>query len=611
MARAFLARAVLGWGALGSSRFGTRRFVVDLGGSPLGEERGSVNHLGASIRMAHGLRGWTAATVVVALATTVAVQTSFAGEVEDALAASLLDVKAGRCAEAAARIDQIDGLESRALALGGRCKADNADYDGALADLDAAAQAGGLAQPQLAELELYRGVSLFHLERYTEAEAALDRAEAAGDGLLAEDAQLALYRGMIALRRGDNDRAAPSLESAGRMSPTTTEPLASYYAGLAWRDAAERTKAREAFRRVVDHDADGPWGKEADKLLESTELFPTFLRARAGIEYDDNVLLRALGTNPETNEDDSDGRGVWAFEAGVQVLREGPWSAGFIASYYGNSHFSKTDFDTHYPTVGTFVDYRFQPQTSARLRYTFGHAWVNGGSFLRAQAVEASLQHNWPRIGTTILTGDVSWNDFRFETIDEPNGATPAAPGAVCPPGILIVTNPPCGPASINEARERDRDGYGLGAEIAHSYLIPLAGPVEDAIESMVVRGGYRFDFYDSQGTEWERFGHTLSLGMNFEFPFDVSLDASGAYEHFDYLNPSTFPDRVPGGREYALDQDDREENAFRFEAEIDKDLNDYVSVSARYSYYDIASNRLVYRYDRHIVGGYVNFRFD
>ena len=30
-----------------------------------------------------------------------------------------------------------------------------------------------------------------------------------------------------------------------------------------------------------------------------------------------------------------------------------------------------------------------------------------------------------------------------------------------------------------------------------------------------------------------------------------------------------------------------------------------------RYSYYDISSNRKVYDYRRHIVGAYVNFRFD
>ena len=47
------------------------------------------------------------------------------------------------------------------------------------------------------------------------------------------------------------------------------------------------------------------------------------------------------------------------------------------------------------------------------------------------------------------------------------------------------------------------------------------------------------------------------------------------------------------------------------FEAEIEKDLNQYFSVSARWTYLDNESNRKVYDYNRHIVGGYLNFRFD
>ena len=47
------------------------------------------------------------------------------------------------------------------------------------------------------------------------------------------------------------------------------------------------------------------------------------------------------------------------------------------------------------------------------------------------------------------------------------------------------------------------------------------------------------------------------------------------------------------------------------FEAEIEKGLNDHFSLSARWSYVDNESNRGVYDYSRHIVGGYLNFHFD
>jgi hypothetical protein len=64
-------------------------------------------------------------------------------------------------------------------------------------------------------------------------------------------------------------------------------------------------------------------------------------------------------------------------------------------------------------------------------------------------------------------------------------------------------------------------------------------------------------------------------------------------------------------GQEYSLATNDRTENAVSVVAELEKDLSDSFSVSARYFYYDIDSNRRVYGYRRHIVGAYLNYRFD
>ena len=123
--------------------------------------------------------------------------------------------------------------------------------------------------------------------------------------------------------------------------------------------------------------------------------------------------------------------------------------------------------------------------------------------------------------------------------------------------------------------------------------------------------GGYRFEWYDSQGTEWERFGHILSAGFNVELPFDISFDGRGAYERYDYDNPSTFPDSEVVGFTYFLSDQDRADEAYLAEAELEKDITEFLSVSARYSYYDNSSNVRIYSYRRHIAGAYVNFRFD
>lgn len=568
-------------------------FMTIAGGTLAGEGRGIVKTLWVIL----------GALFVTTATTATTAGSAWAGQVEEAVAAAMRDVDGGRCEEAAARLRGIDGLASRASLLNGRCRIAKGQYSEALEELDRAHAAGDLTPDQLGELELHRGVALYHLERFAEAETALAQA----DGLASDEAQLTLYRGLIALRNNDNDRAAPALESAARLSPSTMEPVASYYAGLAWQGAAERTKAREAFQRVIDIDPDGAWGKEAAKLLESNKLFPFFARLRVGFENDDNVLLRATGTDRVTRGGDKDWRGVWQLETGIQLFSEGPWAGGLLASYSGSKHHDLTDFDVHYPTLGTFLDYRFAPLTISRLRYNFGYAWVRDGSFLSTHLIQGSLKHTWERLGTTEILGDVTFNNFLFRNQDAPPGS--GNPGLGCPAPIPTTTG--CGPLGLDESIKRNRDGYGLGAAVEHSYLLPIPAVAEPAFESAAIRGGYRFEFYDSQGTEWERFGHILSAGFSLEFPLDISFDATAAYERYDYLNPSTFPDNEVSGDEYALDQDDREEDAFSVSAEIEKDFGEYVSVSGRYSYYDSASNRRVYDYRRHVVGAYVNLRFD
>ena len=333
---------------------------------------------------------------------------AFAGPVEDALAKATLEAEAGRCEEAVRRIEAIDGLGSRAHLVGGQCQIGQGRYAEALAAFERADRAGDLSERQMGDLELHRGIALFHLERFGEAEKALDSA----DGLTRDDAQLSLYRGMIALRRNDNDRAAPALESAARLNPGLTEPVASYYAGLAWKGSAERTKARDAFQRVIELDPDGPWGKQAANLLETTELLPFFARASVGVEYDDNVFLRAQGIDRRNTDREKDWRGVWSAEAGVQLFQDGPWSGGVLGSYSGNKHHRTGDFDVHFPSIGAYLEHRYGPDTIGRVRYDFGHAWIDKGSFLKTHSVQGALVHTWERVGTTEVSADLTWNDL-------------------------------------------------------------------------------------------------------------------------------------------------------------------------------------------------------
>jgi tetratricopeptide (TPR) repeat protein len=519
--------------------------------------------------------------------------------VEEAIASAMQEAEQGRCDGAVQRLADIEGLEARAALLSGRCRIGQGLYPEALADLDRVRGDRELSVRQQGDVELYRAVALYHLERFTEAESALEEAQ----GRTGDEAQLALYRGLLALQRGEANRAAPSLESAARLAPDETEPVASYYAGLAWLGASERARARVALQRVVDRDPEGPWGREAARLLESTRLFPAYARVSAGIEHDDNVRLRGAGIDVPPDEDggEKDWRGVWIADGGVQLFGHDRWSGGLIGSYYGNAHVDVDEFDTHFPTAGTWLDYRIGPQTHARAYYTFGYAWVDGDSFLRTHLMQMGLTHNWQKAGSTELFADITLNDFRFDNDDVVGASDPGC--GTAPTG--------CGPDGVNESRERDRDGVGVGLAADHRYLVPLSASIDDVIEELELRGQYRVGYYDSEGDEWKYWSNRLLFGLNVVLPLDFELDAWGAYERRDFDNPSTYPDEEAAGVPYALSNNDREEDVGEVQVELEKWFGELFSVSARWAYIDNDSNRRVYDYDRHIVGGYLNFRFD
>ena len=541
------------------------------------------------------------------------VSSAFATEVDDAIATAIEAVAEGRCDDAYRVLAPIDGLEDRARLLAGQCRVRAGLYPEALADLDRARSGGELDSTQRGDLELYRAVALYHLERFTEASAALEQAE----GRTRKTADLALYQGLIALRNGEHDRAAPLLESAARISPDSTEPVASYYAGLAWQGASERAKARLAFERVVDLDGEGSWGKQAAKMLESMARFPYFLRGSVGIEYDDNVLLAGGVTQFSTSgsgfdnigKGEKDWRGVWSVDAGVQLFSIDDFSGGITGGYSGDAHYDLTDFNTHFPTIGAYLAHRFDANTIGQIRYEYGFAWVGGDSFLSTHTVEIGGAHIWPTAGTTIVLAEVISNDLRFSPRNVDSADPGAVPGDDCPAPAPVDGG--CGPFGLNERTERDRDGIGVGAAIEHRYPIPLPASVSDVLKGLETSVGYRFRYYDSRGDEWKYLAHVVSLGAEVEFPYDFTLGGRVSYEYRDFSNPSTFPDKETIGLVYALSGVDREEHEVNVEAEIEKNLTENLSVSARWSYLNNESNRRVYDYTRHIVGGYLNFRFD
>lgn len=509
--------------------------------------------------------------------------------------------ESGRCAEAFDLLSTAENLASRARLLAAQCRVRAGLYPEALNDLNRIRGASDLTPTQVGDVEAYRAVAFYHLERYTEAEAALGRAE----GLTSQEAQVSLYIGLIALRNGENDRAAPALESAARLAPAITEPVASYYAGLAWQGSANRTKARAAFRRVVELDGDGPWGKEAAKMLAANTAYPFFASMGAGIEYDSNVELRGKGLvelSPELNFDGkADGRAVWQMNGGVELFEKNDWSGGVNVGYTGNAHFDRTDFDTRYLASGAYLARRFDAKNLAQIHYQLGLGWVDEKWFLLTHYADLGLTHVWSSAGKTRMFGDLVWADIRFDAIDAPDAS-------VCLTG---TPNVGCGPDGLREDEERDRSGYNLGFGLSHDYPVSIPEGLDEVLRRVDLAGGYRFGYNHSKGSEWKYFGYAVNLGMDLEFPMAFSLGTHLRYEYRDFLNPSTFPDDESPGVTYTLSDADRQEHEVTFTTEVAKDLTEQLSTSIRWRFVSNMSNRSVFDYTRHVVGVYLNYRFD
>ena len=70
---------------------------------------------------------------------------------------------------------------------------------------------------------------------------------------LSDRAELQLYLGLIALQRGEAERAAQSFAQSSQADPDAVEPVASFYQGLALEIEGRRKSAREFTAETHNH----------------------------------------------------------------------------------------------------------------------------------------------------------------------------------------------------------------------------------------------------------------------------------------------------------------------------------------------------------------------
>jgi hypothetical protein len=529
----------------------------------------------------HNLReGLTALCAFIVVFASVASSEPSAQQTQDRAALQLLRAahfaSTGKCTEA---IEVAQALSSRDAAtelIVGKCAVSIEDYATAISALDRAAK----IDPSLIGVNLYRGISLYHLEDFDAARGALANARTVGD----ETALLDFYKGLLLLREDKGRESALAFERAAARSPERVEPVASYYAALAWQSLGEKEPLNRAVERVSAHDGQGAWTSEAKKLVELQSRrhragqvgLQRWASLKAGFEYDSNVVLDGSATLVDVEDlgfvdfnfedDKKDWRGVWSAVLATELLEVQDWTFGAMVAYTGNAHDDLNTFDQHYLSLSGWVDNEIRPTTLGRFQATFGYGWIDGDAYQINLDLAAVGEERWGRWGTTTCQLGVNFYDFRYD-----EGQFDA---------------------------DLDQDGIDLLASCGHELALRNYLQMTPTLY-----GSYQFSNYFSKGSEWDHYANQVHLGVRLALPFKIDLDVRGTYTRRDFSQESFFTDQT-------RQTGDRNDDALQADVELSKELMDSVVVSGRYQYTDNGSNVGVFDYKRYVAGAYVELKF-
>ncbi|MFP8870786.1 MAG: hypothetical protein VCB43_04775, partial [Myxococcota bacterium] len=318
---------------------------------------------------------------------------------------------AGKCTEAIEVAQALPSLDAATELIVGKCAVSIEEYATAISALDRAAN----IDPSLIGVNLYRGISLYHLEDFDAARDALANARTVGD----DTALLDFYKGLLLLREDQARESALAFERAAARSPERVEPVASYYAALAWQSLNEDEPLNSAVERIGAYDGQGSWTSEAKKLVELQSQrhragrvgLQRWASLKAGFEYDSNVVFDGSATlivvpglgvlDFSFDGDQSDGSGVWSAMLAAELLEVDDWTFGAMVAYTGNAHDDLDTFDQHYASLTGWVDNEIGPTTLGRFQATFGYGLIDGDAYQINLNLAAVGEERWGRWGTT------------------------------------------------------------------------------------------------------------------------------------------------------------------------------------------------------------------
>ena len=500
----------------------------------------------------------------------------------------------GRCAAALDIFDELRAAspgDATLLLEAARCEVEMRLYDRAVATLREAER----LDPESPEIRLRLAIALYHQGDFRGAGEELD---VAAQRLGEDHAELQLYRGLLLLERREGAAAAAALERARELDRELVEPVASYYAAVAWASAHERERAEADIDRVLREWPGTSWAAEAKRLRArlGVERLRRWARLELGFEYDSNAVLQASGAPlPSDISSKRDERGVWSLEGGAELFRTAHWSGGALAAYSGSAYAHVTQYDSHYPSVALWLDRRLDDATTARLMIDTGYAWVDGDPFLWTYRGSLSLLHSWDRYGQTEVDARFHRDDYFVQSDDVPAGRNGVGNPCGYPTPISF-----CGPPGLDERSARNRDGNGAVVGLHHSLKLPFQS---------VLRAGYEFEHFSSRGTEYSYDAHSVVGDVLIPLPHRFTLDLAGVFSYRPYQHPSTFPDPPEPffDTEYGLKSRDKLERFYGAGVRLERPIARGISAAIAWRYERNHSNAQVFEYDRQIVGIYLS----
>jgi tetratricopeptide (TPR) repeat protein len=481
-----------------------------------------------------------------------------------------------RCDEAIAKARHARAAatddDAKAAAIEGRCALRLGRYDEAIKALEDARR----LDPQLPGVSIDLAMAHYHRGDAAAADAELTRAEAESP----DDARVLLYRGLLLMEDAKDREAAVVLERAGRQS-ASVDPLASYYAALAWQRSEEREKARASLERARAAEPGSRWSKQAADALaqfgSGGDAAPRRFWAAlsVGVEYDSNVVLRGDGVSlPRNISDESDGRVWWNVEVGAEAFRTENWAGGAVAGYYGSAHFELHDFDIAYPNGSVWLDRRIDDESFLRLQPFIGYAATDyEDSYLFHGGATLSYHRRFEEAGSGRLWAQYGYNDYRFDI----------------PPLVVMGTD---------LSRRLDRDGSEYRAGYDHAYGLT---------DTTTLKGGVSYLYYEADGRDYDFSAYGGYAGFEQRLPARFVLDATVSFSYEPYRSKSVFdaaPPVSPPTGPKRLDKVTKAGGA------LSRPITDWLEAAVYYSFTDNDSNIGVYDYDRHIAGGFITLSY-